>query len=403
MLSRLDYSIIIGASNKENKLGVQRKHMRGRNVLITGGAGFIGSHLAERLFEIGYKVKILDNLSPQIHGPDAKLPQHLKDKVEFIKGDVRSKVDLKRALTSINAVVHLAAETGVGQSMYEIARYVNTNVEGSAILLECVIEKSQVSKIILASSRAVYGEGKYICEKCGITYPESRSQSELKRGRWHMHCAKCGRIVEPLPTDENTILRPMSIYAVTKQAQEQMFSIMAKAHKIPYSILRYFNVYGQRQSLSNPYTGILSIFSSRIVNGKPPLVYEDGLESRDFVHVSEVIKATILALEKTEANYEIFNVGSGRRATILEVANLLADKLGGSLRPIVVGKYREGDIRHCYADLSKIKTKLGYEPSKSLEEGISEFVEWVKHQKNILDLSDKASKELARRKLLREM
>ena len=218
-----------------------------------------------------------------------------------------------------------------------------------------------------------------------------------------MRCAKCGRKVKPLPTDEDTILRPTSIYAVTKQAQEQMFSIMAKAHKIPYAILRYFNVYGQRQSLSNPYTGILSIFSSRIVNSKTPLVYEDGLESRDFVHVSDVVTATILALEKTEANYEIFNVGSGRRATILEVANLLVDKLGSPLKPIVVGKYREGDIRHCYADLSKIKAKLGYQPSKSLEEGISEFVRWVKHQRNILDLSDEASKELANRKLLREL
>jgi dTDP-L-rhamnose 4-epimerase len=378
--------------------------LRDGNVLITGGAGFIGSHLAERLFEIGYTVKILDNLSSQVHGLDAKLPKFLKGKVEFLEGDIRSRITVKRALSGIDAVIHLAAETGVGQSMYEIARYVNINVEGSAILLECMIAKnSKISKIILASSRAVYGEGKYKCEKCGITYPESRSRNDLKRGQWEMRCPKCGRIVKPLRTDEDTTLRPTSIYAVTKQAQEQMFSIVAKAHKIPYVILRYFNVYGQRQSLSNPYTGILSIFSSRIVNSKPPLIYEDGLESRDFVHVSDVVKATILALEKTEANYEVFNVGSGRRVTILEVANLLVDKLESSLRPIVVGKYREGDIRHCYADLSKIKAKLGYQPDKSLEEGISEFVQWVKHQKNILDLSDKASKELASRKLLREM
>jgi dTDP-L-rhamnose 4-epimerase len=375
-----------------------------QTVLITGGAGFIGSHLAERLIEIGYKVKIIDNLSPQVHRPDAGLPDYLKDKVEFMKGDVRSRLTVKRALSGVDAVIHLAADTGVGQSMYEIARYANTNVEGSAILLERVIkESSSVSKIILASSRAVYGEGKYQCEKCGITYPESRSQSELKRRKWQMRCAKCGRIIKPLPTDEDTVLRPTSIYAVTKQAQEQMFSIIAKAHKIPYSILRYFNVYGQRQSLSNPYTGILSIFSSRIVNGKPPLVYEDGLESRDFVHVSDVVKATILALEKTEANYDVFNVGSGRRTTILEVANLLIDKLESPLKSIVIGKYREGDIRHCYADLSKIETKLGYRPDKSLEEGISEFVHWVKQQNNILDLSDKASNELASRKLLRGM
>ncbi|MDG7041731.1 MAG: SDR family NAD(P)-dependent oxidoreductase [Nitrososphaerota archaeon] len=378
--------------------------MSAGNVLITGGVGFIGSHLAERLCEIGYKVRIIDNLSPQVHGQDAKLPDYLKDKVEFIKGDVRSRVAVKRALSHADAVIHLAAETGVGQSMYEIARYVNTNIEGTAILLECVIETSnKVNKIILASSRAVYGEGKYKCVTCGITCVESRSEDRLRTKQWQMRCAKCGRIVEPLPTDEDTILRPTSIYAITKQAQEQMFSVIAKAHKIPYAILRYFNVYGQRQSLSNPYTGILSIFSSRVVNGKPPLVYEDGLESRDFVHVSDVVKATILALEKNEANYEVLNVGSGRKATILEVANLLVNKFGSSLKPIVAGKYREGDIRHCYADLTKIKSKLGYEPSKSLEEGISEFVEWVKQERNILDLSDKASKELSSRKLLREI
>jgi len=377
--------------------------LNNRNVLITGGAGFIGSHLSERLSEIGYQVRILDNLSSQIHGPDAELPEYLRGKVEFIKGDIRSRVAVKRVLSNVDAVVHLAAQTGVGQSMYEIARYVDTNVEGSAILLEHVIkEDSQVSKIILASSRAVYGEGKYKCEKCGTTYPKSRSKSDLKSGQWQMRCSNCGRIIEPLPTDEDTILMPTSIYAVTKQTQEQMLSITAKAHKIPYVILRYFNVYGQGQSLNNPYTGILSIFSSRIMNGKPPLVYEDGLESRDFIHVSDVAGATILALKRTEANDEVFNVGSGRRVTILEVANLLVDKLGSSLSPIVVGKHREGDIRHCYADMSKIKNRLGYRPNISLEEGISEFVEWVKQQKNIIDLSDRASDELARRELLRE-
>ena len=373
-------------------------------ILITGGAGFIGSHLAEELFKIGYRVKILDNLSPQIHGPEAKLPEYLKDKVEFVKGDVRSRVDVKTALSGTDAVIHFAAETGVGQSMYQISRYVDVNIKGSAVLLESIIEKGKsIKKVIVASSRAVYGEGKYRCESCGVVYPEQRTEDTLGAKRWQMECPKCGRSIEPLPTDEQSLLKPTSIYAVTKQAQEQMFSVMARTHKIPAVILRYFNVYGQRQSLSNPYTGILSIFSSRIVNGKPPLVYEDGLESRDFVHVSDVVKATMLALEKTEANYEVFNVGSGRKTTILEVANILVEKLGGFAKPVIVGKYRIGDIRHCHSDLTKIRSTLGYEPSKSLEEGLSEFVEWVKQQKGIRDLSDKASEELSSKKLLRQM
>jgi len=375
-----------------------------QTILITGGAGFIGSHLAEKLFEIGYKVKIIDNLSPQIHGPNVKLPQYLRGRVEFLKGDIRNREDVERAIPGADAVIHLAAETGVGQSMYEIARYVDTNIRGSAILLEAIAEAgTKVKKIILASSRAVYGEGKYRCKKCGVTYPEQRTEDKLKTKQWQMRCAKCGRIIEPMPTDEDALLRPTSIYAVTKQAQEQIFSVAARAYNIPTTILRYFNVYGQRQSLSNPYTGILSIFSSRILNGKPPPIYEDGLESRDFVHVSDVVKATVLALEKTEGDYEVFNVGSGRRVTIMEVANLLVDRLRSPVKPVLAGKYRIGDIRHCYSDLTKIRSKLGYEPSKNLEDGISEFANWVKQQKNILDLSDKASGELSDRKLLRQM
>jgi dTDP-L-rhamnose 4-epimerase len=374
------------------------------SVLITGGAGFIGSYLAEALFSQGYKVRILDSLSPQTHGVNAKLPPYLSSKVDFLQGDIVNKRDVEEAVSAVDVVVHLAAETGVGQSMYQISRYVDVNIKGSAVLLESIIEKGKsIKKVIVASSRAVYGEGKYRCESCGVVYPEQRTEDTLGAKRWYMHCPKCGRSIEPLPTDEQSLLKPTSIYAVTKQDQEQMFTVMARAHKIPTVILRYFNVYGQRQSLSNPYTGILSIFSSRIVNGKPPLVYEDGLESRDFVHVSDVVKATVLALEKTEANYEAFNVGSGRKTTILEVANLLVEKLGGSAKPVIVGKYRIGDIRHCHSDLTKIRSTLGYEPSKSLEEGLSEFVEWVKQQKGIRDLSDKASEELSSKKLLRQM
>ena len=375
-----------------------------KTVLITGGAGFIGSHLAEALFDQSYTVRIFDNLSPQVHGANAKLPPYLAGKVDFLEGDIVNKGDVEQAISGIDVVVHLAAETGVGQSMYQISRYADVNIKGSAVLSESIIEKGKsIKKVIVASSRAVYGEGKYRCKNCGVTYPEQSTEDELRMKRWQMHCAKCGRSIKSLPTDEQSLLKPTSIYAVTKQAQEQIFSLMARTYERPTVMLRYFNVYGQRQSLSNPYTGILSIFCSRIINGKAPLVYEDGLESRDFVHVSDVVKATILALEKTETNYEVFNVGSGRRVTILEVANLLVEKLEGSLKPVVVGEYRVGDIRHCYSNLTRIKSKLGYEPSKSLEEGISEFVDWVKQQKNILDLSDKASEELSSRKLLRQM
>lgn len=378
--------------------------MSTKKVLITGGAGFIGTHLAQKLSASGYSIRILDNLSPQIHGPDAGLPGCLKDKVEFVKGDIRNRGTVTRALVGIDAIIHLAAETGVGQSMYEIAGYVDTNLGGSAVLLEGISQtENEVKKIVLASSRAVYGEGKYRCENCGIMYPLSRNDDELKKQQWQMRCTTCGRVIDPIPTDEEALLSPTSVYAVTKQSQEQLFSVAAKAYHIPTTILRYFNVYGQGQSLNNPYTGILSIFSSRIVNGKPPLVYEDGLESRDFVHVSDVVNATVLALEKTEADYEVFNVGSGRRTTILHVADLLVDNLGSSLKPVIVGKYREGDIRHCCADLTKTRSKLGCKPTMSLEKGISEFVQWVKEQKCILDLSDNASDELSFRNLLKDI
>ena len=375
-----------------------------RTVLITGGAGFIGSHLSERLFDLGYKVRVIDNLSAQVHGTDANLPRYLRRKVDFIHGDILNKGSLREAAHGVDAVIHLAAETGVGQSMYQIGRYVDTNLRGSAVLLESLIKnRKKIGKIVVASSRAVYGEGKYLCRNCGVTYPTQRSEVELAKKRWQLYCPKCGLSIEPVPTDEEAVLSATSIYAITKQSQEQIFSVVSRAYGIPTVILRYFNVYGPRQSLGNPYTGILSNFSSRMLNGKPALIYEDGLESRDFVHVDDAVKATILALEKDEANNEVFNVGSGVRVTVSEIANLLVRKLGGSLEPLLVNKYRVGDIRHCFADIGKIKSRLGYEPSISIEEGISNFARWVKRQKKVLDLSDEASGELSRRKLLRQI
>jgi dTDP-L-rhamnose 4-epimerase len=373
-------------------------------ILVTGGAGFIGSHLTEELFHRGYQVRIFDNLSPQVHGAKAKLPECLKGKAEFIRGDIRNKKQVEEAISGADAVVHLAAETGVGQSMYQITRYTDVNVKGSAVLIDTIISSGKnVRKIILASSRSVYGEGKYQCQNCGVVYPEPRLDENLRSKQWEMHCPTCGDNIEPMPTDEDSLLKPKSVYAITKQAQEQMFLVMGRAYQIPVVVLRYFNVYGPRQSLNNPYTGILSIFSSRIINGKPPLIFEDGAESRDFVHVRDTVTATILALEKTEADNEILNVGSGERTTVLQIADLLVKKLGSSAKPVLVGKYRLGDIRHCYADLKKVNSKLGYQPRYSIEEGISNFATWAKKQKKVIDLSDKANKELTVRKLLRQM
>ena len=374
-----------------------------QSVLITGGAGFIGSHLAEILLDLGYQVKILDNLSPQIHGVDAQLVAYLKGRVEFIHGDILDRERVNEAVSGSNAVIHLAAETGVGQSMYEISRYTNVNINGTAILWEAITSNnSKIEKAILASSRAVYGEGKYECINCGVTYSDQRDENALKNKNWQMHCIKCGDVINPMPTDEEFTPRPISIYGITKLAQEQMFHTIGKAYGIPIVSLRYFNVYGPGQSLSNPYTGILSVFSSMALNGKPLPIYEDGLESRDFIYIGDVVTATVLALERSEANNEVLNVGSGSSTTIMEVAKILLERLGLSLEPVIVGHYRVGDIRHCYADLTKIREKLDFKPSIGIEDGITAFVDWVRKQHQITDLSDTASIELLKRQLLRK-
>ncbi len=373
------------------------------NILVTGGAGFIGSHLVERLFEAGHKVTILDNLSPQVHGTNARIPPYLEDKARFIRGDITDRDAVGEAVSGVDAIIHMAAETGVGQSMYEITRYIDVNVKGSAVLLDAALGKdSSVKKMVVASSRAVYGEGKYGCESCGTVYPEPRQEKELKDSQWEIPCPECGCRIEPLATDEDSVLKPRSIYAITKQAQEQMFLVAGMAYQIPAVALRYFNVYGPRQSLNNPYTGILSIFSSRILNGRAPLIFEDGLESRDFVHVNDVVTGTVLALESSEADYETVNIGSGERITVFEIAALLAEKLGGGLKPVLVSKYRVGDVRHCYADLKRANSKLGYRPGRSIAEGIADFTTWVKEQIEVVDLSDRANEELVERRLLRE-
>jgi dTDP-L-rhamnose 4-epimerase len=354
-----------------------------KNILITGGAGFIGSNLTVKLVSKGYNVTILDNLSKQIHGEnqDSTLYNSIKDKATFILGDVCNKSDWVKALKGQDAVIHLAAETGTGQSMYEITRYNEVNIIGTAQLLNILTNQEHtIKKIIIASSRSIYGEGKYLCDNHGIIYPNERKDADMVNGNFNPICDKCDKKLILKATDENSKIHPSSIYGITKQHQEQMILLIGKTLKIPAVALRYQNVYGPGQSLANPYTGILSIFSTRLLNRNDIDIYEDGEESRDFVFIDDVVDATVLALEKKEANHQIFNVGSGVATTVSEVANTLKKLYASNVNVNISGKYRLGDIRHNYADLSKIKNVLGFHPKFNFRNGISEFVNWVKTQ-----------------------
>jgi len=369
--------------------------MQTKNVLITGGAGFIGSNLSLKLISKGYSVTVLDNLSPQIHGENSPLYNSIKDKVRFIKGTVLSYDDWKNALEGIDIVVHLAAETGTGQSMYEIEKYTDVNIKGTSIFLDILAnEKHSVKKMIIASSRSIYGEGKYHCSEHGIVYPTERQDADMAHGDFGVKCPVCGCDVELLATDEISKIHPSSIYGITKQVQEQMFLVMGKSLGIPAVAFRYQNVYGAGQSLSNPYTGILSIFSTRIKNGNDITIFEDGLESRDFVYVDDIVDATILGIEKDEANGEVFNVGLGVAIDVLTVANTLVKAYSSNSKITISKNYRLGDICHNYADLTKIKSKLGFEPKVSFEEGIRRFTKWVEEQEIMEDKYDKSIEEM---------
>jgi len=344
------------------------------NVLITGGAGFIGSHLADALIAQGHRVTIFDNLHPQIHGPEQKAPEYLNKQARLVRGDMREQSLVQEVLTNQTVVFHFAAYTGVGQSMYQIQEYLDVNVQGTAVLLELLSQhKHQVHKVILASSRAVYGEGAYECSECGIVYPEPRSLKHLHAEQWEVHCPACKQPLIPIPTPEEKPANPYSVYAISKQTQEQICQLVGETYHIPTVVLRYFNVYGPRQSLKNPYTGVINTFITRLMNGKAPEVYEDGQESRDFVHVSDVVQACLLAMEKNLANGQIINVGSGEQTSLLQAATILADLLGGPA-PIITGQFRAGDIRHCYADIRRASTLLGYQPRVSFKDGISDLL-----------------------------
>jgi len=371
-----------------------------KKILVTGGAGFIGSHLVDRLVELGHKVRVFDNLEPQVHGDKQEVPNYLNKECEFIKGDIRDRKELKKALKGMEVIFHEAAMVGVAQSMYEIYDYIEANTLGTAALLDILAnEKNSVEKLIVASSMSIYGEGKYSCKNCGNVSPKLRSLEQLRKKDWEMRCPTCKEPLTPLPTNEDKLLYPTSVYAISKRDQEEMCLNIGRAYKIPTVALRYFNVYGPRQALSNPYTGVAAIFSARIKNHHNPIVFEDGLQSRDFTSVIDIVQANILAMEKEEANFEVFNVGTGRKLTILDIANILIKKLGkDELHPEIVNKYREGDIRHCYADISKIKEKLGYKPEVKFEEGISKLIDWADKQKAV-DRFEKSKKELEEKRL----
>jgi len=355
-----------------------------KNILITGGAGFIGSNLALKLISKGYNVTVLDNLSAQIHGlnpeNDSPLFQSIKDKVNFIKGTVTSKDDWRKAIVNQDIIVHYAAETGTGQSMYEIQKYVDVNVNGTAIALDLLANSpNQVKKIIIASSRSIYGEGKYKSPELGIVYPSHRISKYMDNGDFDVKVERSSSLIL-MATDEDSKIHPSSVYGITKQNQEQMIMTVCPTLGIAPVAFRYQNVYGPGQSLKNPYTGILSIFSTQIKNGNGINIFEDGKESRDFVFVDDVVDATILGIEKDEANNEVFNVGTGIPTDVITVANGLIKNYGIAVSVTISGNYRLGDIRHNYADLTKIKNKLGFKPKFSFEEGLKEFTNWVDKQ-----------------------
>lgn len=366
-----------------------------KRILITGGAGFIGSHLADELLNKGYKVRVLDNLSEQVHGKERIKPAYLNPEVEFMVGDVRDKAAVTEALKDVNAVFHLAAMVGVGQSMYQIRDYTEVNNVGTATLLEALID-NPVEKLVVASSMSIYGEGLYRDSEGNLKMECERKLEDLKNDRWELY--ENGQSLQPIPTSEDKKPNLASVYALSKYDQERLSLITGKAYNIPTTALRFFNVYGTRQALSNPYTGVLAIFASRLLNDNSPLIFEDGNQKRDFIHVKDVARACRLAMETPEANGEVFNIGSGNQYTISGIAEKLAGVMNKDISPEVTGKYRVGDIRHCFANTDKAKNILGFEPQVDFEEGLEELAEWLKDQ-IATDKVSEASDELSSRGL----
>jgi dTDP-L-rhamnose 4-epimerase len=375
----------------------RRDEGNGMHVLVTGGAGFIGSHLADGLIARGAKVRVLDCLDPQVHGESAERPEYLHPDVNLIVGDIRDKAKVAEALRGIDVVFHFAAKVGVGQSMYQIHEYMDVNSAGTGVLLEGLLDHP-VKKLLVASSMSIYGEGRYQTSDGKQMEPPERSREQLASGRWEMHDAG-NRPLWPIPTPESKRPSLASVYGLSKFDQERLCLIHGIAYNVPAVALRFFNVYGTRQALSNPYTGVLAIFASRLLNGKPPLIFEDGYQRRDFVSVHDIVQGCIKAMESPAASGGVFNLGSGRASTVVEVANAMRRVLEREdVQPQVVGKYRVGDIRHCFADISLARETFGYEPQVRLEDGLRELAAWLRGQVAV-DKAEAATEELVARGL----
>jgi dTDP-L-rhamnose 4-epimerase len=347
-----------------------------KNILITGGAGFVGSHLTDALLAAGHNVRVLDNLTSQVHHHG--MPDYLARDAEFVRGDVQDAAAVRHALNDIHVVFHMAAAVGVGQSMYEIERYMGANTQGTAVLLqELLRRRSRVEKLVLASSMSIYGEGKYLCARCHDAAPPLRSVAQLRTKQWEPNCPVCLEALTPVPTDEAKPLQCSSIYALSKKNQEEMCLLFGRTYGLPVVALRYFNIYGTRQALSNPYTGVAANFASRIINGNPPLIFEDGRQLRDFVSVEDVVRANMLAMECSKADGMALNIGSGEPISIREVAAELARAMDSEIAAELTQKYRAGDVRHCFADISAARRLLGYRPRVRFADGLKQLVEWL--------------------------
>lgn len=367
--------------------------MSGKRVLVTGGAGFVGSHTVDALLRDGHSVRVFDSLDPQVHSEG--LPSYLAKEIEFQRGDMRDVDAVQTAMRGMDIVYHLAAAVGVGQSMYEIARYMEVNTQGTANLLQVALDNQlSLEKLVVASSMSIYGEGQYQCQEHGTMAPPPRPMQQLREKSWEARCPECGRSLEPVPTSEDKPLQCTSYYALSKKDQEEMVLLFGRTYDVPVVALRYFNIYGTRQALSNPYTGVAAIFGSRLLNDRAPMIFEDGCQMRDFVSVHDVVQANLLTMKSGKANGKALNIGSGQPITIREVAKTLGEELGKKVPVEITGKYRAGDIRHCYADISCAREVLGYAPKFGFRDGVAELVSWLRSQKAV-DRVYEASQQLS--------
>jgi dTDP-L-rhamnose 4-epimerase len=369
-------------------------------VLVTGGAGFIGSHLVDKFVKEGLEVVVLDNLIEQIH-PDGKLPSYFNSKATFIHGDVENVKDWEKALKDVDAVYHYAAAVGVGQSMYEIAHYVKTNSYGTSLLLDYLVnQKHQIKKVVIAASMSSYGEGAYVCKSHGRVRPGLRPDSQMEKHEWEPVCPKCHRQVTMTAITEEDLTEANSIYAISKKNQEEMILNICSTYEIPAVAFRYFNAYGERQSISNPYNGVAAIFISQLKNDAQPIIFEDGNQTRDFVNVHDIADINFKVLSTNAADFQFFNVGTGNPIKVKDVAEVVAKLMGKDIHPKITSSFRKKDVRHCFADMTKIKKVLGWQPSIKFENGIKDVIEWSKNEK-ALNMTPMATEKLREKGLIK--